>query len=551
MPINLVFQGGGVRGIAYAGALESMPGEIRIKGVAGTSAGAIVAALLAIGESPSKIKSILEDPELRTFLYEEDVNRVEHMKASMRELDPLIREALGTGKVSFWTLWSKRSQIQSLFAEIGNAWQARGLHRSDKLGIWLSKVFQNKTFSDVVLEDLQIVAADVSRQQYLVYKKSNHLGMPIAQAVHASVSIPVFFVPFLAGTDLLVDGGILSNYPAFLFAESKYPTIGFRLRDLVPPGPMSGTWGYLQALLQTMAEAHDKKRKLPRHVFSYSITTPPHIPFDKFSLTDTDMLELLQAGKQTGLLVKWKEHEGQERKVSFFDSNPDDTLDFSVEQARALYDAFSEQGAWLETLSHDAEFTVRIDRDWTVTYDRKSTLSVKGPGSLFLTRFVAGGLPKDGGGSRSLIDVPALTQETTGNVHRDQIRIPAYNSETQKGYVVFYTPPVSQGDGERTFMSRFEVAREFSLVPEGEPALISYGVQRRARKHYFSLRLRVLTDTELPPLIFSSDFGAKPQTSPEDRKIGTRHFTERLWEIEKSEVSGESVYNITVRIQKG
>jgi len=38
MPVNLVFQGGGVRGIAYAGALETCPGNTRIEGVAGTSA---------------------------------------------------------------------------------------------------------------------------------------------------------------------------------------------------------------------------------------------------------------------------------------------------------------------------------------------------------------------------------------------------------------------------------------------------------------------------------------------------------------------------------
>jgi NTE family protein len=64
MPVNLVFQGGGVRGIAYAGALEYIPDNMRVNGVAGTSAGSIVAALLAIGRSKSEIKSILQGPEL-------------------------------------------------------------------------------------------------------------------------------------------------------------------------------------------------------------------------------------------------------------------------------------------------------------------------------------------------------------------------------------------------------------------------------------------------------------------------------------------------------
>jgi NTE family protein len=49
---NLVFEGGGVKGIAYAGAIEVLEKESilsDIKRVAGTSAGAITAALLASG----------------------------------------------------------------------------------------------------------------------------------------------------------------------------------------------------------------------------------------------------------------------------------------------------------------------------------------------------------------------------------------------------------------------------------------------------------------------------------------------------------------------
>ncbi len=64
--VNLVFQGGGVRGIAYAGVLSTMPEWLRITGVGGTSAGALVAALLAIGKRGKELREILSDPALFT-----------------------------------------------------------------------------------------------------------------------------------------------------------------------------------------------------------------------------------------------------------------------------------------------------------------------------------------------------------------------------------------------------------------------------------------------------------------------------------------------------
>src|SRR6056297_1911594 len=67
---NLVFEGGGIKGIAYAGAISVleekgiMPG---INRVAGTSAGAITATFLALGASGAQIEQILHDTQFTTF----------------------------------------------------------------------------------------------------------------------------------------------------------------------------------------------------------------------------------------------------------------------------------------------------------------------------------------------------------------------------------------------------------------------------------------------------------------------------------------------------
>jgi NTE family protein len=57
-----VFEGGGVKGIAFVGALEAAEeaGITRWVNLAGTSAGAIIASLLAIGHTPAQLRSILE-----------------------------------------------------------------------------------------------------------------------------------------------------------------------------------------------------------------------------------------------------------------------------------------------------------------------------------------------------------------------------------------------------------------------------------------------------------------------------------------------------------
>jgi predicted acylesterase/phospholipase RssA len=552
--VNLVFQGGGVRGMAYAGVLAEMPTSIAIRSVAGTSAGAIVAALLAIGKSAAEITAILRTDQVRQLLHKEEVESVQQLRAFISTLDPLAKQIIQSRKIPFWRLWKLRDPLRELADQLQGYWQERGIYRSDRLGDWLSRILEGKTFAEAkAVEDVQIVSADVSRQAFYVYRKKTHAGLPLAQAVYASASIPIFFRPFSTGNDILVDGGILSNYPASLFADSKYPTIGFRLRDLIPPpaiGMSSSTLSYLQALVQTMAEAHDKRQILPSHSFTYMIMTPPHIPFTKFDLTDTDLEELLYAGRQVGKQVKWEEHAQRVRQITFVEPKPEDVLELSAAQARQLYDSYADSQSWVEQLNYEVEFLVRIGRDWSVTYERTSKMAVKGKKSLVVSRFRMAGLPRDESGPVSLIDYPYTAVEITPDGAKDLIRIPAYNTNDHKGFVLFYTPPVSEDGGPRTFHTSFEVKQEFLMVPEGEPGLISYGVQRLAREHVCDLKFRILVDTELPKLILSPDFGMKPTVAADAKEIAGRYYREYLWALEPNTVSGEAVYSITVRLDK-
>src|ERR1700730_14581200 len=66
-PVFAIFEGGGVKGSALVGALEEAVKHVEIIGVGGTSAGAIVAALFAVGYDPAEIRTIMLQLNYRKF----------------------------------------------------------------------------------------------------------------------------------------------------------------------------------------------------------------------------------------------------------------------------------------------------------------------------------------------------------------------------------------------------------------------------------------------------------------------------------------------------
>src|SRR6476620_3285000 len=99
--LNLVLQGGGVRGIAYVGALETFPDDIRIHTIGGTSAGSIVAGLLAIGQTRKDIAKIMMDLDLLAMLDLEDRKRMERLKWVVASEDKRSGRIVRTGKVIY------------------------------------------------------------------------------------------------------------------------------------------------------------------------------------------------------------------------------------------------------------------------------------------------------------------------------------------------------------------------------------------------------------------------------------------------------------------
>ena len=237
MYADLVCKGGGVKGIALVGAISYFEEQgYAWKRVAGTSAGAIVASLVAVGYSANEIKDIMYDLDYNKLA---DKNKLQSI--------PLVGSAA------------------SLFL-------SKGLHSGDYIEIFLSKKFEQKGkkyFRDIYIHNnskLKVIATDVTRHKLitlpddLVEYNINPLDFEIAKAVRMSLSIPFFYEPIVLNTDkepcYIVDGGLLSNFPIWIFDVAdnpRWPTFGLNLYNNVhkPNNNPNGFIPFLMDVVET------------------------------------------------------------------------------------------------------------------------------------------------------------------------------------------------------------------------------------------------------------------------------------------------------------
>jgi NTE family protein len=231
-PLDLVLSGGGVLGIGHAGAVSVLEEHgFEFKRIAGTSAGSIVGALLAAGKDASQLRELIAGLDYQRFLDRDALDRV-----------PLLGPPL------------------SVLLEDG---YAEGEYFKD----WIEAAGLGKrTFGDLRIDDdaradprdehrwrLTVMAADVTRGHLVRLPQDyGRYGLPpdeqpVVDAVRASISVPYLFEPFKlkhsGGESLLVDGGLISNFPIDVFdrtdgQEGRWPTVGV---SLIPQLPAEAT----------------------------------------------------------------------------------------------------------------------------------------------------------------------------------------------------------------------------------------------------------------------------------------------------------------------
>ncbi|MEO8748402.1 MAG: patatin-like phospholipase family protein, partial [Rhodanobacter sp.] len=216
-----VFEGGGCRGAAHVGAYDAaVRCGVNFSEVAGTSAGSIVAVLVAAGASPDYLLKTVAYLKFSTLLSEPKGRIATPWLA--RCIGPLLRG-------------SKR--ILGKISQKGSAYSSERIQQwlDDRLAELLPLAERPIKFKDLLLPTW-IVATDLSGRRAKIWSTMYTPDENVGFAVRCSCSIPLFFEPVEAGADLYVDGGMLSNLPAFVFAEERMNVLalggrilGFRL----------------------------------------------------------------------------------------------------------------------------------------------------------------------------------------------------------------------------------------------------------------------------------------------------------------------------------
>ncbi|HHU55378.1 MAG TPA: patatin-like phospholipase family protein [Acholeplasmataceae bacterium] len=210
MKVDLVFEGGGILGIAFVGAYHALTMKgYEIDRCAGTSAGAIISSLIIAGYTSSELKVLIKETDFSQFLKKTSLSKIS-----------LIGKAL-----SF--VYNK------------------GIYDIRAVEKWIEFLLlkkQIKTFKDIKNNVLKVIAADITNRKLLILPDDlkfygiNSDNFSIAKAVAMSCSIPLFFTPIIINNSFIVDGGLLSSFPIWIFdveGMPRYPTFGIKIKDPV------------------------------------------------------------------------------------------------------------------------------------------------------------------------------------------------------------------------------------------------------------------------------------------------------------------------------
>lgn len=253
--VDLVLGGGGVRGVAFAGAIAALEDAgYTIRRAAGVSAGAIAGALAVAGVPAVRMRSLARELDYRAFALSDLI-------AGLQVPGPLgavaDRLGLGGGPAPDDWLWS-------VLAEHGI--ETFGDLRTDDPDSGLPPERRYRlTVSCLDVSNRRVVRLPWDASLYDVDPDD----LEVTTAVRASMSIPFVYDPVILGSGdqagSLLDGGLVTHFPVSVFDRRdgrppRWPTFAVRLlpgRDPVE-GAITTNRALLRALVETLLSSTDE-----------------------------------------------------------------------------------------------------------------------------------------------------------------------------------------------------------------------------------------------------------------------------------------------------
>ena len=205
---NLVFEGGGIRGLAYAGTIKVLEEKnilSQVENTAGTSAGAIAALLISLDYDATEIDSILRNIKFQKF---------------------------NDGRGG---LIGKYKRVRNYF----------GIYAGDELEEWLGEVIEYKTGNPNLtfqglhalrgtypqFKEFYCTGTNLSQQRAEIFSFKNTPSLALKTAVRISAAIPFYYKPIFLDSNyipekdpkpntsysVMIDGGFIANFPITIF----------------------------------------------------------------------------------------------------------------------------------------------------------------------------------------------------------------------------------------------------------------------------------------------------------------------------------------------
>lgn len=211
--VGLVLSGGGAKGLTHVGIIRALEeNHIPIDYITGTSMGAIVGSLYAMGYSPDEMEELFRSEDFKLW-YSGNVeeNYMYYFKKN-KDTPEFFNIRLSLKKDSLRNSLAPQFLPTSFVSPI-------------QMNLVFIQLFASATAAsegnfDNLFVPFRCVAADVYNKKQLILKDGD-----LGDAVRASMSFPFVFKPIKIDSVLAYDGGIYNNFPTDVMCEDFNPDI--------------------------------------------------------------------------------------------------------------------------------------------------------------------------------------------------------------------------------------------------------------------------------------------------------------------------------------
>lgn len=295
----LVLSGGGIKGIAYVGAIQELDkmgvlydadGNFKIKGIAGSSAGTIIAVLLAIGYKPDEINNIMNEMDFASIVDD----KIGYLRDGYNFI---TKYGICEGN----TIMKMMGKL--IKAKTGNAdYTLIDLYKEKKIKLIITATNLNKRKTIYMYHD---------------HPETQYANISLRTCIRISTSVPFLFEPYELNGCLYCDGGVLDNFPIHCFddpdnpgsLEEKYcdntpnfKVLGLRLSSNTHEknkiNKIGNLYDYAYSFIDSYSTENDRKVYIKSNYIRTVFILTKKYPLSKFDLTTDEKNDLINCGSK-------------------------------------------------------------------------------------------------------------------------------------------------------------------------------------------------------------------------------------------------------------